>query len=80
MYKNLFFDLDDTLYNFSDNSRQAYRTTFKELNYERFFENFDTFYQIFQEKNLELWGLYGSQKISKEELNRIRFSYPLSCV
>lgn len=80
MYKNVFFDLDDTLYDFSFNSLQAYKDSFEEMNYERFFENFDTFYEIFQKKNLELWDLYSLQKISKEELNRIRFSYPLSYV
>lgn len=80
MYKNVFFDLDDTLYDFSFNSLQAYKDSFKEMNYERFFKNFDTFYEIFQKKNLELWDLYSLQKISKEELNRIRFSYPLSYV
>ena len=37
MLKNLFIDLDDTLYDFSGASREAFRETYELLHYEHYF-------------------------------------------
>ena len=79
-YRNLFIDLDDTLYDFSAASREAFEETYHLLHFERYFDSFDHYMGIYAPYNLELWKLYGEGRITKEELNRRRYSYPLECV
>ena len=79
-YKNLFIDLDDTLYDFTAASRESFREAYSMLHYERFFESFEHYMSLYSPYNLMLWGLYGEGKITKEELNRRRYSHPLECV
>lgn len=79
-YKNLFIDLDDTLYDFSTASRESFMETYNMLHYNRFFDSFEHYYSIYEPYNLELWHIYGEGKITKEELNKKRYSYPLEVV
>lgn len=79
-YKDLFIDLDDTLYDFSGASREAFHETYELLDYSRFFETFEQYMAIYEPYNLELWKIYGEGKITKEELNRQRYSHPLEVV
>lgn len=79
-YKNIFFDLDDTLYDFSTASREAFKETYDLLEYGRFFESFEQYMDIYTPRNLELWDIYGRGEITKDELNRIRYSHPLEVV
>jgi putative hydrolase of the HAD superfamily len=79
-YKNLFIDLDDTLYDFSGASRESFMETYDLLHYERFFDSFDHYLSIYEPYNLELWRIYGEGKITKAELNRRRYSHPLEVV
>ena len=66
-YKNLFFDLDDTLWAFSLNARDTFEEMYQKYDYDRFFRSFQHFYTLYQYR-------------SKEELNRQRFLYPLEAV
>lgn len=77
-YRNIFVDLDDTIWDFTGNSRKVYRTLYDKFCYDRFFESFEQYIDIFERKNEELWLKYGSGDITKEELNYGRFSYPLA--
>ena len=79
-YKNLFIDLDDTIYDFSAASKESFMETYELLHYERFFKSFEHFYSIYEPYNLELWRIYGEGKITKEELNKRRYSHPLEAV
>ena len=79
-YKNLFFDLDDTIWAFSQNARDTFEEVYQKYSYERYFDSFDHFYAIYQKRNTELWVEYGEGKITKDELNRQRFFYPLMSV
>lgn len=78
--RNIFFDLDDTLYDFSTASREAFQETYELLEYSRFFQSFDEYMNIYTPRNLELWEEYGKGMITKEELNRKRYSHPLETV
>lgn len=73
-YKNLFFDLDDTLWAFSLNARDTFEEMYHKYDYDRFFRSFQHFYTLYQHRNVELWEEYGRGQVSKEELNRQRFS------
>ena len=79
-YRNLFIDLDDTLYDFTAASREAFKETYDLLGYGRFFDSFEQYMEIYSPYNLMLWGLYGEGKITKDELNRRRYSHPLEVV
>lgn len=79
-YKNLFIDLDDTVYDFSAASEESFHETYELLQYGRFFDSFEHYLSIYKPYNLELWRIYGEGKITKEELNKRRYSYPLECV
>ena len=79
-YKNLFFDLDDTLWAFSANARDTFEEMYYKYKLDAFFDSFEHFYSLYQRRNIELWMEYGNGQITKEELNRQRFLYPLAAV
>ena len=79
-YRNLFIDLDDTVYDFSEASREAFRETYDLLQYGRYVNSFEHYMELYAPYNLMLWGMYGEGKITKEELNRRRYSHPLEAV
>lgn len=79
-YRNLFIDLDDTVYDFSAASRESFLETYELLDYGRYFDSFEQYMEIYTPYNLELWRIYGEGKITKEELNRRRYSHPLEVV
>ena len=79
-YSTLFIDLDDTLFDFQKASREAFSEIYDLLNYKSFFDSFEHFWRIYEPYNKELWRLYGTGQIDKEELNRRRYSYPLEVV
>ena len=79
-YTTLFIDLDNTLYDFSGNSREAYSIVYTLLGYERWFDSFEHYYTIYEEYNLQLWALYSEGKITKERLNAERYAHPLRVV
>ena len=79
-YRNLFIDLDDTVYDFSAASRESFLETYEQLHYERYFDTFEHYMSIYEPYNLELWRIYGEGKITKEELNRRRYNHPLETV
>ena len=79
-YDVLFIDLDDTLYDFSTNSLDAYREVYALMEYDRWFDGFDHYYRLYWERNRELWVLYADSKITKDDLNAERYAYPLRVV
>ena len=79
-YRNLFIDLDDTVYDFSAASRESFLETYELLHYERYFDSFEHYLSLYEPYNLELWRIYGEGKITKEELNKRRYSHPLEVV
>ncbi len=78
MYKFVFIDLDDTIWDFHTNARHALQQMFDERNLKAFFENFNEFFLIYAKRNIELWEAYGKGEITKDFLMAERFRYPLS--
>ncbi|HIZ01814.1 MAG TPA: YjjG family noncanonical pyrimidine nucleotidase [Candidatus Bacteroides merdipullorum] len=76
-YRNLFFDLDDTLWAFSENALDTFREMYDKYGYGRYFDSFDHFYSLYRQRNVQLWEEYGQGRVTKAELNRQRFLYPL---
>jgi putative hydrolase of the HAD superfamily len=63
--KNIFFDLDHTLWDFETNSDIAFETIFKQHKIKIDLQKFLSYYR---EINERYWKLYRDEKITKEEL------------
>lgn len=75
-YDHLFFDLDNTLWDFTANSREAMIQTLDELGlFGRF--HFDDFFKLYEQINETLWSDYRAKKITKQALIVERFSRSL---
>ena len=77
MYKFVFIDLDDTLWDFHANAKSSLQEIYTEKNLGRYFDNFEQYFTIYAKRNVELWEEYGKGIISKEELSLERFRHPL---
>lgn len=77
MYKYIFIDLDDTLWDFHANAKSSLQEIYVERNLGQFFDSFDQYFTIYAKRNVELWEMYGKGTISKEELSLDRFQHPL---
>ncbi len=76
-YKNIFIDLDRTLWDFETNSAE----TFKDIYYKHSIDklcNFDEFYKIYRSINDKLWSDYREKLVSKEVLSWKRFYLSMS--
>jgi putative hydrolase of the HAD superfamily len=71
-YRHLFFDLDNTVWDFNLNSRHALIETFSIYNLDMGL--FDRFFETYMIHNERLWELYRQNGITKEELTKTRFS------
>lgn len=71
-YTHIFFDLDNTLWDFEKNSRNAMLEAFRFLRLETFAE-FDVFFKIYSRHNHALWQSYRNKLVGKKELIRLRF-------
>jgi putative hydrolase of the HAD superfamily len=77
MYKHVFIDLDDTIWDFHANSMNSLQITFDHLGLDAYFNSFEDFFEIYRKRNLELWELHGKGEITKSFLQAERFYYPL---
>jgi len=72
-YTHLFFDLDNTLWDFKTNSLHALRATFVELGLNQKSVRFEQFFEAYSVHNHNLWEDYRNKKVRKAELTRQRF-------
>jgi putative hydrolase of the HAD superfamily len=76
-YKNLFIDLDDTLWDIHYNSKVCLKEIYNDYGYNEYYESFDDYYNVYMPSNHHLWGLYREGKINKDELIVERFLVPV---
>lgn len=74
-YKNVFFDLDDTLWDLKSNSFESLKEIYTKHRLERFFTDFNEFVEIFHKENFKLWEQYRKRLISKDTLTSQRFMF-----
>ncbi len=79
-YKVLFIDLDDTLWDFKQNSYEAFGDVYEANGLGRYFRSFDAFFQMYMKRNQELWADYHKALVTKAELQKERFEYPFAQV
>ena len=72
--KDVFFDLDRTLWDFERNSESALRIIYDELKLSDHSSSFDAFLHIYKEINAKFWRDYAEGKIDKIQLRNGRFT------
>ena len=72
-YTHLFFDLDNTLWDFKTNSMYAMQETFRLLDLEKKGVGFDHFFNTYCLHNDSLWAAYRKKEVTKKELTQQRF-------
>ncbi len=71
-YTHLFFDLDNTLWNFEKNSKKAMEEAFIFFSLKKQVE-FELFFEVYSKHNTELWENYRNKEVGKKELVKKRF-------
>jgi len=74
-YRHLFFDLDNTIWDFDRNSWFALRETFRKFNLDE--GRFEEFFASYNHHNERLWELYRKNAITKQALSHSRFDLAL---
>lgn len=76
--KVILLDLDNTLTDTEGNSRSAMLSMYTELELGSCFPPFESFWEVYHSCNDDLWEQYRKGGITRERLNELRFSWPLS--
>lgn len=76
--RQLFFDLDRTLWDFEANSKRALQHLYESLSLGDSIEHFMHFHHTYIRVNATLWQQYGKGKLSKEALRDNRFKDALA--
>lgn len=72
--KHIFFDLDDTLWDFQSNSERVLKELYMEFDLRhKLNSEVDVFLEEYKRVNLLFWSLYGKGKIDKTYLREQRF-------
>lgn len=76
-YKAILIDWDDTIGDFVGAANTALHEMFEKYRLSKYFDSYEEFDTLYHEHNLELWKLYGEDKVTKAFLRVDRFLYPL---
>lgn len=76
-YDHIFFDLDNTLWDFASNSGVAMKQTLEQNEILPLLKSFEAFFEVYEEINHSLWNEYHQKKISKQKLIVDRFCISL---
>lgn len=72
-YTHIFFDLDNTLWDFSRNSYSAMLSTIKDFKVQFQGVEFENFFEVYKKHNHALWSEYRKKNVGKKELIIKRF-------
>lgn len=76
-YTTIFFDLDDTILDTVQNSKDALQELYSDYQFSNYFPDFNSFYSKYQSINTHLWDLYEQNQIEKDRLMSERFAKTL---
>ena len=72
-YSHIFFDLDNTLWDFRMNSYYALKLAYDKFSVSEQEIEFGEFFAVYTIKNKKLWEMYRQKRIVKSELTTLRF-------
>lgn len=78
LYDHLFFDLDNTLWDFKANSYRAMEITLAQKEILPRLSSFDSYFEFYEQINKSLWNDYHTRKINKQTLIVQRFARSLT--
>lgn len=76
-YKNLFIDLDDTLWDTYHNNKECLREIYADYRFGRHYPSFEAFFDTYMPNNYRLWELYRNNLIDRRTLILERFRFVL---
>ena len=76
-YKVVFIDWDDTIGDFVGAAKRALQEMYGKYKLSDYFASHEEFVSLYKPHNIELWQLYGEDKVTKAFLRVDRFLYPL---
>lgn len=76
----IYFDLDDTVWDFSANSPVSLRHVYDCYGFAQYAGSYEAFRDVYLPKNAELWELYHYGKIDKEYLESERFRHAIATI
>jgi putative hydrolase of the HAD superfamily len=76
-YKNLFIDLDDTLWDTFYNNRACLEEIYVDYRFDRHYPSFEAFYSYYMPHNMQLWEQYRNHEIDRQTLIVERFLHVL---
>ena len=80
-YDHIFFDLDNTIWDFEENSRESIKELFDSyLNENNNGKSFDSFFDSYLAINKRYWALYREGKVGKADLRVNRFHDALNFI
>ena len=79
-YRNIFIDLDDTIWDFTANSHVSLEIMYRDLDIARSYPDYGAFSSAYYAKNSELWALYHHGKIEKDFLIIERYAHLLRTI
>ena len=71
-YTHLFFDLDNTLWDFEKNSKKAMQEAFRFYGLQNQ-TGVEQFFEVYSKHNTQLWENYRNKEVTKKELIKKRF-------
>ncbi len=77
-YKHLFFDLDNTLWDFNANVKASFYAIFTQLGLHQRINDFDSFLSAYEKNNELLWTAYRNGKIKKDAMRIERLALTFS--
>lgn len=78
MYKDLFIDFDDTLYDTHGNAQIALHELFVHFGFDQYFPDETVYNTEYWKTNVQLWSQYAKGEIDRDTLIVERFRRPLS--
>jgi len=72
-YKNIYFDLDRTIWDFDKNAMETFKDIYEKYKLKNICNSFDLFYKTYLAYNEQLWADYREGKIEKSVLSYKRF-------
>ena len=76
MYTTIFFDLDDTIWDTMGNAKVCLNELFEDYDIDRYYDSFESFYEVYFNNTVLLWERYSHGLIDKQTIISERFSYP----